>query len=266
MNLNDRTAEGGNLMTYEISQAIRNRASERPFFDQSTMGAASNQYVCWLDVMGSQSSMLRSTRIAANFVMKLHVAALETQATLREVSLFPIIDGIYACSPRQGDILQFVKSVMCRLALCFVMETDNLHKFMVRGALAFGPVVKGNSAAQGSTILTGQPNYCSQIIMGMPLIQAYTDERKASPFGLYIHESARAFAPVRSNPITATHWHWWKWSGDESELAATTLAALNDYYTWADKQATTILYDSERQRHHKSLFTEYFSELERSGQ
>ena len=51
------------------------------FFDKSKV-SPTNEYICWIDVMGSQSIMLRSLKIASNFVMKLHIAALRASETI----------------------------------------------------------------------------------------------------------------------------------------------------------------------------------------
>jgi hypothetical protein len=47
--------------------------------------------------MGIQGALRRSIKIAANFVYKLHDAAL--QARIAPLRLYPIMDGFYASSP-----------------------------------------------------------------------------------------------------------------------------------------------------------------------
>ena len=46
-----------------------------PYFNAQGL-TADNCYVAWLDVMGSRTAMVRSIATAANFIFKLHVAAL----------------------------------------------------------------------------------------------------------------------------------------------------------------------------------------------
>jgi hypothetical protein len=58
------------------------------------MGDQAYQYVCWVDVMGSESTMLRQLSLATNFVMKLHVTALEVLGTTVGVMLYPVMGGM----------------------------------------------------------------------------------------------------------------------------------------------------------------------------
>jgi hypothetical protein len=48
-----------------------------PFFDSSGLPQIPpTEYVVWVDVMGTQSRMSRSLKQTANFIFKLHVAAI----------------------------------------------------------------------------------------------------------------------------------------------------------------------------------------------
>jgi len=47
------------------------------YFNANKLLDPSNEYVCWIDVMGIKSSMERSIKISANFIYKLHIAAIE---------------------------------------------------------------------------------------------------------------------------------------------------------------------------------------------
>jgi hypothetical protein len=41
------------------------------------------------------------------------------------------------------------------------------------------------------------------LLIGMPMIHAYQTERQAPPFGIFVHESARSFAPGNEVPLSA---------------------------------------------------------------
>jgi hypothetical protein len=112
-----------------------------PYFNAQVLPTPTNEYVAWIDVMGVQSAMSRSLDITANFVFKLHVAAL--QAPHAGVSLYPVMDGLYISSPSQQAVLDFLRSMFSNIAEVFVAETENLHRFIVPGAVAFGPVIHG---------------------------------------------------------------------------------------------------------------------------
>lgn len=99
-----------------VPSIAETRKNERSYFDESKMAPPTIMYVCWIDVMGSESIMLRSLSIASNFLMKLHVAALRASQAF-PVELYPIIDGVYACSDSQSTILRFVNRLTQDLQL-----------------------------------------------------------------------------------------------------------------------------------------------------
>src|SRR5205809_4868924 len=126
---------------------------DRLIFKQPQMKAPTNEYVCWLDVMGSRNIMRRSMSFAANFVMKLHIACLDTWKSEPKVELYPMVDGVYACSKNLVELLAFVKLVYRSLAMEFVSEDNPLYRFMVRGGVSFGLVIKQPDFADCSLVL-----------------------------------------------------------------------------------------------------------------
>lgn len=246
----------------ELVKSLERRKNERPFFDESKVPEPARGYVAWLDVMGAESAMRRSHRVAANFVMKLHVAAL-TVGVPRGLEVYPVVDGMYICSMKLPPLLNYLKDMMTKLALAFVFEERADHRFMVRGGLAFGPAVKGSTALDASTALETNSSYASRILLGITLVQSNGDERRASPFGIYVHESARSFTPAGGRPLPFTHWQWWTChqSDDDIELATALKLRLLEHSSWCAAHATTILYLSDRIQAHRLLAEEYFFEL-----
>lgn len=237
---------------------------DRPFFNARELPEPSPAYVCWLDVMGADSAMRRSTRIAANFVMKLHAAALEARTPApAAIALYPAIDGVYIISPQQRHTLSYLKDVMRRLALTFVLEDEPIHRFMLRGGVAFGPVARGDDSHGGNFALLREQGYRSRICIGMPLPQAFSAASRSSPFGIYIHESVRTFAPDGSRPLAFTHWPWWTWfeRQDDTVLAVELKAKLLDHLEWCSNHHSTVLYPSEAIDRHRELCREYFRDV-----
>ncbi|MFH1011923.1 MAG: hypothetical protein V1784_11905 [bacterium] len=236
--------------------------SRKPlFFSESKVGDPSLRYICWLDVMGTKSTMLWSIKMVSNFVMKLHVAALEERPPFPEVELFPVIDGIYLCTVNQRQLLDLLKNIFVRLVVSFIVQADPFYRFMVRGALAYCPVLKGEGLKKGSDILHSNENecYCDSMLLGMPLSQTYEAAREAAPFGLYVHESARAFAPVDTEVIPYIHWKWWKHSRfSEPGLIEELKEKLKEHFAWCESHPKTILYDSKSIERHAALAKEYF--------
>jgi hypothetical protein len=232
------------------------------FFDASGL-VPTNEYIGWIDVMGSESIMLRSLRIASNFVMKLHIAALRASKIINVVELYPVIDGIYLCSSSQKPILQFIDFVYSTLADVFIDETDNFQRFLVRGGLAYGPVMKGSSALNCCDELKSNNAYTKQVLIGPPLTQAFKIEEQSSPFGMAVHESVRSFAPKDERVLSLTHYKWWKYAtrSNDSSRAEKVSKILLTYFEWCSKHSLELGYKKESIARHKEIAIEYFDEF-----
>lgn len=226
------------------------------FFDESRLGKPSYEYVAWVDVMGTQSSLSRSVSAAANFIAKLHTAALSApQRTLR---LYPVMDGFYAACLDQSETLEFLRSVFVQTADEFNATPRYQHRFMIRGGLAFGPVYHGNSiSASASPILNNHQPHRDSLLIGMPVIQANRAETEAPPFGLFVHESARAFAPTNQSGLP---YRWWKWVQTRNEATWNTLRdELPSYLQWCKKHSMLMGYPLDRIDAHEHMATQFLA-------
>ncbi len=225
------------------------------FFGAQYLPPPRHSYVAWLDVMGIRAAMSRSLSITANFVFKLHIAALE--APHQNLSLYPVMDGMYVVADRKRDLTGFLSYVFERLANAFVAEPELHHRFVAKAAVAFGPVIHGVDVPRdASWTLDDAGDYKGALLLGMPMVQAVQGESKAPPFGVYIHESARAFATNPDQPFTQVWWRWWR--TDQALLRDGMRDALTAYYDWAEKHHSSIEYNSERLQVHRGMATEYF--------
>jgi hypothetical protein len=241
----------------------------RPLFNAGGLPISPSQYVGWIDAMGIQSAMGRSIDVSANFVFKLHIAVLESVDDLpvhqrQTMSLYPVMDGVYFVTNDQQALYKFLRRAFGCLAREFVETVEMRHRFLVGGALACGPVVHGAQLPEGaSATLRNHPDYRDSILLGLPMIQAYLTERLAPPFSIYVHESARAFAPAVLPTIRAT---WWRWfatpeDGRWPNLAPRLRDALRDYFTWCEARAMEIGYDLESIKKHRVLADQYFTDV-----
>jgi len=250
-------------MTKKIPRSLEERKNERPYFQHADLPDPSPHYVVWLDVMGAQGAMRRSLPMSTNFVMKLHIAC---QRALPhhgpDLQLFPVIDGVYITCPTLGPILHAVKEIMSGIALTFIFEKDQKFRFMVRGAIAYGPISKGTDLKSANSVFSVNPGYTDHIVLGPALSQAFQDEHRASPFGIYISESARMFAPTGSQPIQGIHHKWWLISNEskDNELCLHLKTAIHEWFNWAKNHSSSLMYDIRRMEEHRALFDEYFSD------
>jgi hypothetical protein len=241
----------------------------RPIFNAAGLPISPSQYVGWIDAMGIQSAMGRSIDVAANFVSKLHITVLESLDALPDhqrgnICLYPVMDGVYFVTNDQPALFRFLRRVFGCLAREFVETAEMRHRFLDRGALACGPVVHGFQLPEGaSDVLLNHTRYRDSILVGLPMIQAYLTERLAPPFSIYVHESARAFAPEVRRPIRATWWRWFATPVDDRwpDLAPQLRDALRDYFAWCEARASEIGYDVESIKKHRLLTDQYFADV-----
>jgi hypothetical protein len=205
--------------------------------------------------------MSRSLEQSANFIFKLHVASIGAidAAPGDGLTVYPVMDGFYASSTTQRTMLNFIRSVFKSLAEEFCNERQQLYRFMVRGGLAFGPTVHGRSIpSDASRALAGKEWYRNSILLGMPMVQAHLCESKAPPFGIFVHESARALAPVGEKPL---HDLWWRWARHDDSLWTQVSNALDEHFQWCEKRSLPLEYSEDRIRAHRAMAKQYFMPL-----
>lgn len=225
------------------------------YFNARHLPDPNNEYVAWVDVMGTQASMARSVRTTANFVFKLHIAALEARNHNQDIVLYPVMDGFYASGSNQNSFVSFLRKVYEQAAREFVEEEENIHRFCIRGAVAFGPVYHGQSISEkASPVLAANEDYRSAVLLGLPMVQAHLGEGLAPPFGLFVHESARTFAPEGTEPF---HAMWWYWGNAESRTTWIKLKpAMEDYLSWCKARSRSLDYPIHRIEEHERMFSE----------
>lgn len=226
-----------------------------PYFDARRLPPSQPAYVTWLDLMGTRATMSRSLPVVANFVFKLHAACLDYSNDA--LALYPVMDGVYVVAQDQAALKGFLRSVLGALANLFLSTPERHHRFVPKAAVAFGPVIHGRDVPRESSFTLDQhPDYRASILLGLPMIQAYEGERQAPPFGVFVHESARAFAPPATPPF---HCVWWPWYGSEPGLSIKLLEGLNEYYASCEAHSLAIQYEADRITQHRKQAEQYFS-------
>ena len=237
----------------------RDRRRPRLFFNAAELPLPTEQYVAWIDVMGTRASMATSLRTTANFMFKLHIAAF--QAPRERVRIYPVMDGFYAAAPDKTGVLRFLRSVFAALADEFNATEENRFRFLIRGGLAFGPSVHGADVPLAAcAALPDAHGYRESILLGMPMVQAHQAEAEAPPFGLSVHESARAFAPTGEEPLHDRWWRWDEFGKEDVQLAWSSLEAnMKAYFDWCTERSLRIGYPIDRINAHQTMAAQYFA-------
>ncbi len=189
--------------------------------------------------------------------MKIHAAALLAKQRYPKLEINPVMDGVYGFVKDRALLEKCLTAIMADLAKVFIQERTPIGRFMVRAGVAYGPLIPGSSLAAGAKILNRNKRYLGGTAIGMGISHAYEAESCAPPFGIYIHESARAFAPRRkfNFPYRTNLWRWFV--GDDA-LAWATRRTLLDHFDWLEKNPVAAQYDRETMQRHKILAEEYF--------
>jgi len=215
------------------------------------------RYVFWLDLMGARNLMKLSLPRAARSVMKIHAAALYAKQLYPELEINPVMDGVYGYVKDRELLEQCLVEILAGLANVFVQERVQSCRFMVRAGVAFGPLIPGSSLAVGSAILNDNKDYLGGTAIGMGISHACEAESSAPPFGVYIHESARAFAP-RTEDSYPYRVNLWRWLPEDDPLSWALRRTLANHFDWLEKNSVAAQYDLEAMRRHRALAIEYF--------
>jgi hypothetical protein len=244
-----------------LREELKESAVARPLYDfravESTAEESDYSYVFWLDLMGAKNMMKLSLPRAARSVMRIHVAALLAKRKHPELEIHPVMDGVYGFVNTRELLETVLSEIIASLAHVFVHVVP-AARFMVRAGVAFGPIIAGKSLAAGAEILEQNVNYLHGTAIGMGITHAYEAENSAPPFGVFIHESARAFAPSgeKRRPYESV---FWRWFNEEDPLTWATRRALVNHFAWLEKNPIAAQYEIEAMKRHKGLATEYFS-------
>jgi hypothetical protein len=228
------------------------------FVDARELPKSTMEFVCWIDVMGSQTIMMTSIRRAANFLFKFHTCALksieEAGSNNKSVKCYPVMDGIYLASADLPSLQVVINRIFKQLANLFI-KTDRLeYRFVVRGAIAYGPVIHGRDVNDKCCpdLFKDTTGYREKLLLGMPISQCYSDERKAPPFGVYMHDSAIAFGD-----FSGRFYSWWQMS--DKELIENLSKGIEEYFNDCKKRKYSLGMEEDKIDKYIALSAEYFT-------
>ncbi len=239
------------------------RLLETPYYNDTHTPEPKNEYVCWIDIMGTRSRMIDSVRTISIFIFKFHTVLLNHR---REgITIYPLMDGAYITSSSQIIMLNYLKEVFFQLAETIICADNNLHKFIVRAGLAYGLVTHGRDVPESAgKILAQNENIRNAILLGAPMIYAYQCECLAPPFGIYIHESIRLYMNNSDRPIKQKWWKWWFTDKErfDDDFRTNFITSMKSYYDFATNNSYVLEYDNVKINEHRKMFEQYIGSKE----
>lgn len=235
------------------------------YFDAKKLPRSVDGYAVWIDLMGMQSMAANLTiQYLANYVGRLQTAArnaYKKSMTLKSSDslgrIFYVMDGVSFITEDQERLETFVSEMMKALYGHFQNEADMSRKFLIRGAISFGRIVSASKISSevsrdlSAQISDGYPG----IVLGLPLVRAFVSERNAGPFGIYIDDLAREFAPWEARPLVTSRYEWWGSEPDRENIRKHVL----EYLEWAEKNSFLLGYPAENIRHHVESSKAFFA-------
>jgi hypothetical protein len=246
----------------ELKQFLKNRGDVGPKYLFNAVKEATDvrdyRYVFWLDLMGARNAMKLSLSRAARSVMKIHAAALLAKQKYQDLEINPVMDGVYGYVEKRELLEKCLREILTALGNVFVQEKVSSSRFMVRAGVAYGPLIPGKVLAIGAPILQQNQDFLGGTAIGMAISHAYEAESCAPPFGVYIHESARAFAPRTPNSYPYLT-NLWSWFDDDDALTWGIRRTLVEHFDWLEKNPVASQYDVQALIKHRALADEYFT-------
>ena len=214
-------------------------------------------YVCWMDIMGTGNGMYQNISDVAKHLLQFQILAKDGEG--EKITIYPMMDGIYVVSEDSSSLIEFLKTTFKKAAQR-VVEREVGDVFIIRAGISYGPIVEGGDFTIGFDDGRYKENIES-LLIGPPMVEAYGIEEKAPPFGISVHESARAFSPENFE------YQWYEWySPKNKELANELRKKLESYFNEREKRTHMTNYEAEKIDHHRELIELYLPELKLNDQ
>jgi len=248
------------------------------YFDADKLGAPKGEYVLWCDGMGTGRALVSSLSRAANFIFKLHRAFEIATTGISNVKIYPIMDGVYVATSSQKDMRKIILKAFLELAEEFIRHSDDkiLHKFMVRGGLAYGATIHGADINKNAFADEGHlaefegsklDEIRSMLLLSSAMKAAYDAERLAPPFGIYVDSSALSIPQLvieRDKGFQTGLFRWWEDSYLEPSADVSDIWKLaQEVYKHLEESRVRTLeldYPAESIDRHTRAAKEYFRE------
>lgn len=122
-----------------------------PTVNAENLPQPTNSYVVWIDIMGISSLLVNNIQRAANFIIKFQAVVDQAykqidEPDIGEVNVYPTMDGVYITSTKQAELIKLLNNIYSQVTQLFLREAkkhQHQHQFIIRGAIAYGPVIHG---------------------------------------------------------------------------------------------------------------------------
>ena len=189
----------------------------KPYFDASKLPESHDEYVAFVDIMGTRAHMLSSVSQTANFIFKLHRSLFGMACEHSALDIYPVMDGAYVTCPSGAAMEAALKELFFSLAKLYIGEDHPAHRFIPRAGLSYGQIIKGadipadawgpdDNASRAAKLA----DYQAKLLLGKAMIEAYAAESEACPFGVHVNENAHGRKGEDEREIFFSNWRWYE--------------------------------------------------------
>jgi hypothetical protein len=204
-----------------------------------------------MDIMGTGNYMYQNISLAAQKILNFQILAKKYESD--NVTIYPMMDGVYIVSEDVDVLINFI-DIILENAAKQVLKENLKDAFVIRGGISFGPVVEGKDFSVDLDEEYSQN--IESLLIGPPMVEAYRSEEKAPPFGIAVHDSARAFSS------DAFQYQWYKWFHPKNrELANDLRKKLEKYFEHSIKVSHITNYPEEKIADHREMMERYLPEV-----
>lgn len=232
------------------------------YFDARKLPRPRNEYVAFVDLMGTRTHMKISVEETANYIYKLHSAIIQAwrEKPYKNVFVYPVMDGAYITAANKENIENIVVRIFRSLSEIFLSEKNYRFLFLVRCAIAYGEVIHGHNVPyNASKAFEMSIGYKDNILLGRAMIAAYDGEGKASPFGVFLDESSIKHKDGRYGAFQEN----WKWYSSsvlkiDEDVPHSLSEKITDYLMQMKDENHPLHYPIDRIEEHIGNARQYF--------
>ena len=235
------------------------------FLEYSKIPQPQGEYVLWCDGMGTSRELNRSMNRAAGFVLGLHRAFAVARTEVPSIRCYPVMDGLYITTGCRDDLRLAIRVAFVQFARDFIGGHGTQNMFMMRGGLAYGPVLHGEDIPdEAFDDVEPIRNTKKSILLSPAMVLAYHAESKAPPFGIYVDDSAKTFPQLmvpEDTGFISNLYQWWREDEDTASVARSLYEQIVFYLDKSRVHSVGMGYGIDRIEAHGQLAKEYFGGL-----
>lgn len=227
---------------------------------ESIIGLPDTQiaFVAWIDLMGSGVLMKNFFAAARYRVYQFHILAALTHRIVKQVSLFPMNDGLFVSCEKLDELFKYIDVLHTKIS---VVNSNRLMNdrpdlcLVTRCAVAYGAVADGKSNYMlYSNVISDDENaraHMERIIVGAPVSISYSSERHSPPLGIFLDQSV-----PRSTTVKGAYY---RWKIENKNITKQKIYEnIEAYFDYQDRHCHELNYDKAKSNLYKEMAKEYF--------